>query len=107
MPDTLVSFVTNQGPVSGPALDLKAIHLHADKEVDEIYLQQGRISGALLVLNELAGRICGDSFSDERKVLFLLEVLAEANDKILTANDAITNAIDPLNPTVLDDGSSL
>lgn len=89
------------------AFDSLAVHAAADKEVDEIYRRQGQIDGALVVLREVAGRICGDSFEDEKKVLFLLDTMTEAADGILYANDRLTNAINPLNPTVLDDGSSL
>ena len=36
-------------------------------------------------------------------MLFLVRVLTEAADDLLTANDAMLDAIDPLNPTVLDE----
>ena len=86
------------------SLDVVALHRAADKEVDEIYRHQGRISGALQVLDEIAGRIVGESFGDETKVRFLLDVMTEAADAILSANDRLTNAINPLNPVVLGDG---
>jgi hypothetical protein len=101
MPDTMLTYT--EQPLSLPGLDLVGIHAAADKQVDEIYRHQGKISGALQVLDEIAGRICGDSFADETKVRFLLAVLNEAADGILYANDRLTNAINPLNPTVLDE----
>jgi len=107
VPDTLVQLTSpsiprNTGKPS-PCLDPVAIHRAADKEVDEIYRHLDRLSGAALVIEEIATRICGDSFQDESKMLFLVRVLTDAADGILSANDRLCNAIDPLNPTVLDE----
>lgn len=101
MPDTMLTYADK--PLAAPGFDHVAVHAAADKEVDEIYRHHERIDGALLVLREIAGRIYGQSFEDGTKVRFLLVAMTEAADGILSANDRLTNAIDPLNPTVLDE----
>ncbi len=103
MPDTLTSLLI--APVSAPGLDVLTIHAAADREADEIYRLQTNISHGLMALLEIGKGICMEP-DDLAKLRFVIGALADANDKLLYTNDRLCNAIDPLNPTVLSDGSS-
>jgi len=95
MPDTL------DDSSDASMLDLKAIHAAADKEVDEIYSIQSRMTGGLLTLKQLS-ETASKGDTERSQLSFVIDGLSDLADDLLTANDAITNAIDPLNPTVLD-----
>lgn len=80
-----------------PALDVLAIHRAADEQVDKIYCLQGRMTRGLEALRHLGKSVC--SADDWLKLRFIIDSMSDTNDDLLTANDAI----DPLNPTVLDE----
>lgn len=82
-------------------LDLVAIHREADEQVDEIYSLLKRMDGGLLALREIGESVCAGP-DEWNKLRFVIDGVSDIADDLLTANDAITNAIDPLNPTVLD-----
>lgn len=85
-----------------PSLDLVAIHREADEQVDEIYGLLKRMDGGLLALREIGESVCAGP-DEWNKLRFVIDGVSDIADDLLTANDAITNAIDPLNPTVLDE----
>lgn len=105
MPDTMLTYADR--PRAARALDHVAIHAVADKEVNEIYRLHARIANGIELLREIAERINLETPVDGGKLLYLVETLDEAANSVVNANDRLCNAIDPLNPTVLDDGSSL
>lgn len=101
MPDTMLTYADL--PLAKPGLDVVAIHREADKEVDEIYRLHARIANGIDLLREIAERINLDSPQDGGKLLYLVDTLDEAASSVVNTNDRLCNAIDPLNPTVLDE----
>lgn len=82
---------------SAPSLDVVAIHTAADREVDEIYRLLSKLSNAVSLLDFLVDH----SLTDHGQAMMFSTVagiLAEATDVLLTANDRLCTAIDPLKP---------
>lgn len=99
--DTRTSFGTRE--THEPRLDVVAIHREADKEVDEIYRLHARIANGIDLLREISDRIFVETPQDGAKLLYLVDTLDEAASSVVNTNDRLCNAIDPLNPTVLDE----
>lgn len=104
MPDSMLTYADK--PLAAPVLDLVAIHARADKEVDEIYRLHTHLAHGIDLLREVATRLQLDLPRDGGVLLYLAETLDLVASNVVDTNDRLCSAIDPLNPTVLDDGSS-
>jgi hypothetical protein len=83
-------------------LDLKAIHAAADNAVDRLYGRQCLLGDGLAVLHETFMEGVSEH-PRGAEANFMFQALKMVADNIISDVDDIVNAIDPLNPTILDE----